>query len=81
MIRLGRVALPNFEPLVRVAAGPNDGGVRQRESDAGPPTGVASKQVTIKMRIEPLGWAKNPEAFERRATSLMRVLRSYFAAG
>jgi hypothetical protein len=42
---------------------------------------VASKQVTIKVRIEPLGWTKNPEAFERRANSLMRVLRSYFAAG
>jgi diguanylate cyclase (GGDEF)-like protein/putative nucleotidyltransferase with HDIG domain/PAS domain S-box-containing protein len=42
---------------------------------------VASKQVTIKVRIEPVGWAKNPEAFERRANSLMRVLRSYFAAG
>ena len=42
---------------------------------------VASKQVTIQVRIEPLGWAKSPEAFERRATSLVRLLRSYFAAG
>ena len=25
---------------------------------------VASKQVSIKVRIEPLGWAKNAEAFE-----------------
>jgi diguanylate cyclase (GGDEF)-like protein/PAS domain S-box-containing protein/putative nucleotidyltransferase with HDIG domain len=42
---------------------------------------VASKQVTIKVRIEPLGWIRNAEAFERRASSLLRVLRSYFAAG
>jgi hypothetical protein len=42
---------------------------------------VASKQVTIKVRIEPLGWKKNAEAFERRAHHLVRVLRSYFAAG
>jgi diguanylate cyclase (GGDEF)-like protein/PAS domain S-box-containing protein/putative nucleotidyltransferase with HDIG domain len=42
---------------------------------------VASKQVTIKVRVEPLGWAKNADAFERRANSLIRVLRSYFAAG
>jgi len=42
---------------------------------------VASKQVTIKVRIEPLGWARNAAAFEHRASSLMRVLRSYFAAG
>jgi diguanylate cyclase (GGDEF)-like protein len=42
---------------------------------------VASKQVTIKVRIEPIGWVKNAEIFERRASSLLRVLRSYFAAG
>jgi len=42
---------------------------------------VASKQVTIKVRVEPLGWTKNAEAFELRASSLLRVLRSYFAAG
>jgi diguanylate cyclase (GGDEF)-like protein/putative nucleotidyltransferase with HDIG domain/PAS domain S-box-containing protein len=42
---------------------------------------VASKQVSIKVRIEPLGWAKNAEAFERRANNLVRILRSYFAAG
>ncbi len=42
---------------------------------------VASKQVAIKVRIEPTGWTRNAEAFERRANNLMRVLRSYFAAG
>ena len=35
---------------------------------------VASKQVSIKVRIEPLGWAKNAEAFERRANHLVRIL-------
>jgi diguanylate cyclase (GGDEF)-like protein/putative nucleotidyltransferase with HDIG domain/PAS domain S-box-containing protein len=42
---------------------------------------VASKQVTIRVRIEPLSWSRNVEAFEHRANHLVRVLRSYFAAG
>ncbi len=42
---------------------------------------VASKQVAITVRIEPIGWAKNAEVFERRAHHLVRILRSYFAAG
>jgi diguanylate cyclase (GGDEF)-like protein/PAS domain S-box-containing protein/putative nucleotidyltransferase with HDIG domain len=42
---------------------------------------VASKQVAIKVRMEPLGWIRNPEMFQMRANTLMRLLRSYFAAG
>jgi diguanylate cyclase (GGDEF)-like protein/putative nucleotidyltransferase with HDIG domain/PAS domain S-box-containing protein len=42
---------------------------------------IASKQVAITVRIEPLGWCKNAAAFEHRANHLVRVLRSYFAAG
>jgi hypothetical protein len=42
---------------------------------------IASKQVAITVRIEPLGWCKNAGAFEHRANHLVRVLRSYFAAG
>lgn len=42
---------------------------------------VASKQVSITVRIEPIGWKKNAETFERRANHLVRILRSYFAAG
>ncbi|HXY33779.1 MAG TPA: diguanylate cyclase [Planctomycetaceae bacterium] len=42
---------------------------------------VASKQVSIKVRIQPLGWKPKEEAFQRRAHSVLRILRSYFAAG
>jgi len=42
---------------------------------------VASKQVSIKVRIEPLGWRPSEEKFQRRAQSVLRILRSYFAAG
>jgi diguanylate cyclase (GGDEF)-like protein/PAS domain S-box-containing protein len=42
---------------------------------------VASKQVAIKVRIEPLGWRPSADKFQRRAQSVLRILRSYFAAG
>ena len=41
---------------------------------------VASKQVSIKVRVTPLGWKPSEEAFQRRAHSVLRILRSYFAA-
>jgi two-component system cell cycle response regulator len=41
---------------------------------------VASKQVSIKVRVEPLGWKPSEEKFQRRALSVLRILRSYFAA-
>jgi hypothetical protein len=37
--------------------------------------------VSIKVRIEPLGWRPSEEKFQRRAQSVLRILRSYFAAG
>jgi diguanylate cyclase (GGDEF)-like protein/putative nucleotidyltransferase with HDIG domain/PAS domain S-box-containing protein len=42
---------------------------------------VASKQVAVKVRIEPVGWKPSEELFQRRAQSVLRILRSYFAAG
>jgi diguanylate cyclase (GGDEF)-like protein/putative nucleotidyltransferase with HDIG domain len=42
---------------------------------------VASKQVAIKIRIEPLGWRPTEEKFQLRAQSVLRIMRSYFAAG
>jgi Diguanylate cyclase, GGDEF domain len=42
---------------------------------------VASKQVSIKVRVEPIGWRPSEEKFQRRAQSVLRILRSYFAAG
>ncbi len=42
---------------------------------------VASKQVTINVQIQPLGCTPNLESFDQRAHQVLRVLRSYFAAG
>lgn len=42
---------------------------------------VASKQVTVQVQVRPLGWIKDPAVFDRRAHQILRVLRSYFAAG
>jgi diguanylate cyclase (GGDEF)-like protein/PAS domain S-box-containing protein/putative nucleotidyltransferase with HDIG domain len=42
---------------------------------------VASKQVAVQVRIEPLGWIKKPEVFQERAQTVARILRSFFAGG
>jgi hypothetical protein len=42
---------------------------------------VASKQVTVQVQVRPLGWISDPAIFDRRAHQVLRVLRSYFAAG
>jgi len=40
----------------------------------------ASRLVEIKVHMEPLGWVRDPEAFEVRVRGIMRDLREYFAA-
>lgn len=42
---------------------------------------VASKQVAIKVHVEPLGWIRNADVFQGRAQAVVRLLRSYFVAG
>lgn len=42
---------------------------------------VASKQVTVQVQVRPLGWISDAAVFDRRAHQVLRVLRSYFAAG
>jgi hypothetical protein len=68
VIRLGRRGL--FPFWGRSAAGqPVEMTVEFGNEKASPgrKQRVASKQVTIKVRVEPLGWSRNAEAFEQRA--------------
>ncbi|HEV3303005.1 MAG TPA: diguanylate cyclase [Planctomycetaceae bacterium] len=82
VIKLGRRGLlpfwgksPNAQPVTVVVKFGNEKATPSRLQR------VASKQVSIKVRVEPLGWRPSEEKFQRRAQSVLRILRSYFAAG
>jgi hypothetical protein len=82
VIKLGRRGLlpfwgksPASQPVTLVVQFGNEKATPSRRQR------VASKQVSIKVRVEPLGWKPSEEAFQRRAHSVLRILRSYFAAG
>lgn len=80
-IQLGRRNLvpfwgrsPAWQPVKIVVESAGENRAPQRKRPA------ASRQVLFKVRIEPLGWVRNPDTFRQRANSVVRTLRSYFAA-
>jgi hypothetical protein len=82
VIRVGRRGLIPFwgrsgisQPVTAIVEFGNEKATPSRRQK------VASKQVVIKVRVEPLGWIRNSDVFQRRANQVVRVLRSYFAAG
>ena len=40
----------------------------------------ATPRVTVMIRMTPLGWIKQPEIFQKRASRVFRILKDYFAA-
>jgi diguanylate cyclase (GGDEF)-like protein/putative nucleotidyltransferase with HDIG domain/PAS domain S-box-containing protein len=82
VIKLGRRGLipvwgrtPDSQPVTVVVQFGNEKATPTRRQR------VASKQVSIKVRVEPIGWKPSEEKFHQRAHSVLRILRSYFAAG
>jgi diguanylate cyclase (GGDEF)-like protein len=82
VIRLGRRGLipfwgrsPSQQPVTLVVQFGSEKATPSRRQR------VASKQVSITVRVEPIGWRPSVETFQRRAHSALRILRSYFAAG
>jgi len=40
----------------------------------------ATPRVEVMIRMTPLGWIKQPEVFQKRATRVFRLLKDYFVA-